>query len=420
MTRFRDYHRNIKIRIVQIFLSDMVSGAVFPFIAIYFSGYYGLKITGLLLFLNVILGLIVGLYGGYYSDIMGRKKLMVIAGLIRMVAFMVMALANSPVLTSPGLTFVMTLLVGASFGLDGPAADAMLIDVTKPEERKGVYSLIYWSFNLAFAVGGIVGALTFEHHLFELLLALSITSVMSNILVIFFISETMEPKEKVEVEKANVFKSMFQSYKEVGKDKVFIVFIIAGLLIQSLENHMENYIGVRLSREITNQDFLNFQVSGVEMVGYLKSENTIIVVLLTVFITRWISKWKEEKAFLYSILIFTFGYVGISYFNNIWLLFAFMAIATIGELMRVPIQQDFLASIPTEDKRSSYMAVYSMVFYGSMMLSSLFVSLGALFDKEMMSLFILASGIIGMLIIKRIIPDLQKRRAQQAESTTST
>ncbi|WP_226037954.1 MDR family MFS transporter [Aquibacillus saliphilus] len=412
MSRFRDYHKNVKIRIIQIFFSDMVAGAIFPFIAIYFSEYYGATITGILLFINVIIGLIVGLYGGYYADLIGRKKLMVIAGIIRMVAFIVMAIANSPLLISPELTFLMALLVGASLGLDGPAADAMIIDITKPSERKGVYSLIYWSFNLAFAIGGIIGALTFNNYLFELLLLLSVTSFLSNVLVIFFIEETLEKIKTVK--QKNILLNMFKSYKEVAGDKLFLYFVLAGLLLQSIENQMENYIGIRLNQDMPEQSLFFMNVTGVEMVGFLKSENTIIVVLLTVFITRWVSKLKEGRTFLLSIIVFTIGYVAVSYFNNVWVLLFFMAIATIGELMRVPIQQDFLASIPSDDKRSSYMAVYGMVFYGSMMISSIFVTLGAFFNNEVMSLLILVTGLLGMIIIKKILPELTRRRDNAA------
>jgi MFS transporter, DHA1 family, multidrug resistance protein B len=411
MTRFRDYHINVKVRIAQIFLSDMVAGAIFPFLAIYFAGFFGAKITGILLLINVIVGMVVGLYGGYYADRVGRKKLMVVAGLIRMAAFIVMALVNSPLHTSPEITFLMALLVFASFGLDGPAADAMIIDITKPKERKGVYSLLYWSFNLAFAVGGILGALTFKNFLFELLLALAISSILSNILVIFVIKETIQNPDTSKQTK--VLRNMFKSYKEVAGDKVFIYFVLAGLLMQSLENNLENYIGVRLDNEMPTQSLFTMDVTGVEMLGFLKSENTIIVVILTVFITKWVAKKREDLTFLSSILIFTVGYVAVSYFNNIWLLFIFMAVATIGELMRVPIQSDFLASIPTDDKRSSYMAVNGMVFNGSMMLSSLFITLSAFLNKEMMSLLILGCGLISMFIIKSILPDLKARRAAQ-------
>jgi MFS transporter, DHA1 family, multidrug resistance protein B len=135
--------------------------------------------------------------------------------------------------------------MGISFGLEGPAADAMIIDVTKLDERKGVYSLMYWSFNLAFSLGGIDGAFMFENHLFIPLLILTFSSIVSNILVIFFIKETFKPKISHPVKRKNVLKDMFQSYKEVARDNLFLLFVLAGLLIQSLENQLENYIGVR-------------------------------------------------------------------------------------------------------------------------------------------------------------------------------
>lgn len=409
MTKFRDYHRNVKIRIAQIFLSDTVAGAIFPFLAIYFSDYFGAALTGILLIVNVVIAMFVGLYGGYYADLIGRKRLMVIAGLIRMFAFFVITAANSPWFTSPELTFFMTVIIWSSFGLDGPAAEAMLIDITKPHERKGVFALIYWSFNLAFAAGGVIGALMFADYLFILLLALSITIFLSNLLVIFFIEETLENPDLTK--QKHVLGKMVKSYREVAGDKIFMLFVLAGLFIQSLELHLENYIAVRLHNEMPDQGLFGFQVTGVEMVGFLKSENTILVVLLTVFITRWVSKLNDGRTMIASIFIFTLGYAVVSYANNIWVLFIFMAIATIGELMRVPVQQDYLASIPPDHKRSSYLAVNGLLFYGASMISSLFVTLGAVFSSELMSIIIFGSGLIGLLMMKRIIPRLEERKA---------
>src|SRR5690606_10615194 len=235
-----------------------------------------------------------------------------------------------------------------------------------------------------------------------------ITNVANNVLVIFFIQETMEKRETTKQKR--VWRTMYQSYKQVAGDKLFVAFIFSGILLQSLENPLENYIAVRLDNEMPTQSFFLLDVSGVEMLGFLRTENTIIVVLFTVLITKIISKFREDRTYLFSIFVFTVGYVGVSYFNNIWLLFMFMFLATIGELMRVPIQSDYLASIPSDDKRSSYMAVYGLVFNGSMLLSSFFVTLGAFLNKEMMSFLILGIGLLGYMISAKILPDLKARR----------
>jgi MFS transporter, DHA1 family, multidrug resistance protein B len=80
--------------------------------AIYFATHFGAKLAGLLLILNIIIGMIVGLYGGYYSDQVGRKKIMLFANVLRLVAFFVTTLANSPWFFSPELTFAMVILWG--------------------------------------------------------------------------------------------------------------------------------------------------------------------------------------------------------------------------------------------------------------------------------------------------------------------
>ena len=38
-----------------------------------------------------------------------------------------------------------------------PATEAMLIDVSTPENRKVMYSINYWAINLSIAIGAIFG-----------------------------------------------------------------------------------------------------------------------------------------------------------------------------------------------------------------------------------------------------------------------
>lgn len=72
---FWSMHRNIKIRIITSFLTRTVSTMIFPFMAIYFSIKLGSVLAGVLLLVNVMAALIIGLYGGYIGDRLGRKRL---------------------------------------------------------------------------------------------------------------------------------------------------------------------------------------------------------------------------------------------------------------------------------------------------------------------------------------------------------
>ncbi|MBM7571894.1 MDR family MFS transporter [Aquibacillus albus] len=421
--RFRDFHPNIKWRIMVGFFSEMIGSMIFPFMAIYFAVHFGAKITGILLIVNIVVGAIVGMYGGYLSDSMGRKKLMVTAEVIRALSLIVMTLANSPWLESPALTFLMFLAVSICWGIEGPATDAMLIDVSRPEERKLMYAIMYWSGNLSLALGGAVGAFLFKEYLFYLFIGMTVVSSVVAFVLIFFIEESFFPnqtKKQTNGGRFQVFTDIIQSYKTVAKDKVFILFVIAGLFIQSLEFQLTNYIAVRLHEQMPGQNLFQWSIDGLQMTGILRTENTVLVVLFAALITKLIHKYKDKRIFLTSIVLFTIGYTAISYFDNIWILFVAMVIATLGELMRVPVQQGYMAAIPPDDKRSSYMAVNAFTFQGSMILASLSVTLGAYLSKELMSIFLLITGLIGFLMINKIIPGLERRVQNQGEDLAST
>jgi MFS transporter, DHA1 family, multidrug resistance protein B len=84
--------------------------------------------------------------------------------------------------------------------------------------------------------------------------------------------------------------------------------------------------------------------------------------------------------------------------------------------MRVPIQQGLLASIPTDEKRSSYMAFNGLTYYGSAIISSLFVTLSSFFSNEIMSLLIFVCGLLGYIIIKAILPELKNRQMRHEQA----
>lgn len=58
---WRELHPNVRVRIINSFLARMVGGAVFPFMAIYFSQHLGVGLAGLLLALLVGVQFIAGL-----------------------------------------------------------------------------------------------------------------------------------------------------------------------------------------------------------------------------------------------------------------------------------------------------------------------------------------------------------------------
>lgn len=389
---------------------------IFPFMTIYLAHHFGTKTTGLLLLMTVFIGIANSFVGGYLSDQFGRKKMMLIAELMRFGAFIIMMVSNSPFFESAIMTYLMMVINSISWGLAGPANEAMLIDVSTPEQRKLMYSVTYWANNLSIAIGGILGAMLFQHYLFELFMALCLVQGVLVILVAYFIEESHSPKNDSIKPTQHIMK-LFTNYKLVFKDKLFIIFVIAGILVFSMELQLTNYIGIRLSKYMPTQSFLFWNMDGITMMGFLRSENTFLVAILVLFVSKVSHLLNDKATLIVSCTLFSIGYGCLSFFTNVWLLILFMLILTVGEVFRVPVEQSYTAAIPPDDARSTYMAINGLKYNIAMLITSLTITLSTYLSALTMAIIITSIGLIGTLLYFVIIPKLEERIAIRSQSS---
>jgi DHA1 family multidrug resistance protein B-like MFS transporter len=294
----------------------------------------------------------------------------------------------------------------------------MVLDVSKPEERKYIYSIQYWSNNLSSAIGGLIGAFLFKEHLFELLLSLTAMGVLTTLATLFLIKETFvrSDSEASEDQKRSGWRDIFHNYSSVLKDRVFLIFVVASMLLVSVEFHLGNYISVRLAASMPVQELFTWfgevvRVDGLQAIGILRTENTLLVVLFGVAARVLFSRRKDTFVLYFGLAIYIIGYSIIGYSSSVWLLIIAMLVATLGEVMYVPVKQAFLGDIPPKHARSTYMALYGFNYRGARMLSSIAVVLGGAFPPAVMAALIFACGTLGLVQLFAIHGDLKKRRA---------
>ncbi|SDN76381.1 MFS transporter, DHA1 family, multidrug resistance protein B [Paenibacillus sp. yr247] len=416
--RFRDFHRNVKLRIGLSFLSGTANNMVLPFMSIYFSGKLGDTNAGLVIILGILAGVVSGIIGGYYADRIGRKKLMLTAEIGWMLCFMGMALSNSPWLESPWMTFVLMILVSMFWGIHSPANEAMLLDVTAPDVRKFMYAIMYWMNNLSFAIAGLAGAFLFKSYLFELFIGLSVIGLITLSVTYFYIDEVYQPQTASgsgSSRKGN--QSMWVNYRMVFRDKTFMIFTMASLLLVSVEFHLGNYVGVRLGKEMVNVPFFpwvetSWSIDGLKMLGFIRTENTVLVVVLSVLMGVLMRRFSDSKVLFIGYTCYILGYSYLAYSNQPWLLLLSMFIATVGELMYVPIKQAYLGNIAPDHARSSYMALFGMVYKGAMLLGGFGVILGGWVASWIMASLIGLSGFVGMVMFYAILTQLEERKVK--------
>ncbi|MBL0385843.1 MFS transporter [Tumebacillus sp. ITR2] len=419
---FRSLHRNLKIRMVDSFLSMILGNMLFPFMTIYFAQQFGGKTAGVLLMLNVALGVVANFCGGYLADRYGRRTLMLVGESIRFTAFLGMMVANSPWFTSPLLTFVTFTITGLCWGLSGPAMDAMMVDVSTPENRKLVYSVQYWSVNFSLMIGGVVGGFFFQSYRFELFVAVCAAQMISLLLLVFFIEETHRGThaQTQQKQKQGAVREMLGNYKLVFADRRFMVYVLASLLMMSVEFMNNSYTGVRLADEFGTQHLLGLPIDGVKMFGMLGSENSLFVVLLTAFVSVWIKKRREQPLLILGVLLYAVGYAMQAWSNQPLLLFLCMGVAVCGELIWVPIKQSLMADLAPEENRSAYMAVNGLVFRGASILGSLAVTIGAFLPSWTMAILFLLSGLAALNLLLRVLNNRTATRRVQSPITTQS
>lgn len=243
--KYADLHPNIRIRIITDFFTDLTQKSIIPFMAIYLSIQIGAGLAGLLLTVNIVASMIVGLWAGYWSDRIGRKKLMVIAQTLQVVALFCLAIANSPWMDSIIVTCLMFLLSSLSSGITVPIANAMIVDVSSEHERHYVYGLQYWTTNVAVTFGALMGGLFFESFRFLLFSLVCLESLATLFILIFMIRETMDKRE-LGYGDAPIQRNILKTYWAVFQDKRFMIFFTATVLAVSLEFQLDKYIAVRL------------------------------------------------------------------------------------------------------------------------------------------------------------------------------
>ncbi|MBC2026614.1 MFS transporter [Listeria welshimeri] len=397
---FRELHPNIRARILIQFLSKIIGSMIFPFIAIYFSMEISSSIAGILLMINVIIQFLAGMYGGHLADIIGRKKLMVTGEFLKVIAFLGMVLCNSPFFHSPWITFVMLLIIGVSQGLINPAGEAMLIDVSTPENRSFMYSVSYWANNLSMMIGIMVGGWFFVDYLFSLLLALFIMSCVTAWLTLSLISETLQQNTLTHKESFGLI-SMFKNYGQVLHDYRFLLYTIGGIAVMSIEFQRSNYISVRLAEDfqallVSLGPFGHISLNGVQILSILTAVNTLFIVLFTVPIAKWVTKRAQQPIMYVGFALFSIGFAICAFATNLTILLLATAILSIGELLYVPTRQTILAAIVDDNKRGAYMAFNGIIFQIGKMIGSISLVFAPIIGKFGMSAFTILLGMLSI------------------------
>ncbi|WP_435165235.1 MDR family MFS transporter [Paenibacillus glycanilyticus] len=370
--RIRDWDRNLKIRLLGETCFNVIFWVFYPYLSIYFAQSFGKSWTGILLILSQALSVLVNLFGGYFADRLGRKKVMVFAASGQAVGYGIFAFSATPWLDAPAIGFIGFGLASLCGTLYWPASQAMVADVVPEEHRSGVFAVFYTAVNMAVVIGPLIGATFFLDSPSIILFAACAVCLLVAVLLASFTRETLSAdmlKEKRSGSEPwhKAVAAQLRDYKVIASDRVFLLFIIAGVLLAQTFMQLDLLFPVFLKETIDSTTILtygnwSFQLSGEKLFGLIVSENGLFVALFTVAVTKWMLQFRDRFVFIGSALLYAAGIAMFGQMSTFWGLTAAIVVFTLAELMTAGPHQTFVSRLAPEHMRGQYFAASSLRF----------------------------------------------------------
>jgi MFS family permease len=183
------------------------------------------------------------------------------------------------------------------------------------------------------------------------LLLFIIDALASTITALIFLISIPETKPETSDSKPETVMQTVGGYFLVMKDKLFMAFIFASMIVLSVYTQMYSTLSVFL-----------FQVHNVnaQTFGYMMSMNAAMVVLFQFWITKKLKGYSPMLMMILASAIYGIGFTIFGITGNVVLFFAGMVIITIGEMIHIPVAQTLASFFAPEDMRGRYMAVYGL------------------------------------------------------------
>ncbi|WP_251554233.1 MDR family MFS transporter [Neobacillus muris] len=366
--KIRDWDINLKVRLFGEAMMNITYWMFFPFLTIYFADEFGKSKAGLLLVFSQVFSVIANLMGGYCADRFGRKRMMVLSSIGQGLSFLVFAAASSPWLHSPWTGFVSFACAGVFGSFYWPASQAMVADVVEEKHRSNVFAIFYTAINIAVVIGPILGAIFYAAYRVELLIIAGIVCLLLGLILSKWTHETA-PKSKSADPDTNgkwydFLLNQLRDYSLIVKDRTFLQFIMAGVLAGQTFMQLDLLFPVYIKEVLQDSSFAignwSLTVRGEQAFGIILAENGLLVALLTVSVTKWMSKYYERNVFIFSSVAYAISVIMFSLTHSIWGFILSMALFTFGELMGAGLQQSFVSKLAPEHMRGQYFAAASL------------------------------------------------------------
>jgi MFS family permease len=251
------------------------------------AGSLAMGVTGIFLLGNLV--------GGILSDSLGHKQIMVAGELIGALFLILCGFyADDPIIV-PALLFASYFFFGTAL----PASNALVADLSTPNNRDAVMSLSYLAFNLGSAIGPVLAGYLFWNYTQWIFWGNGVAALVGILVVMFCVSNKIDTPSNEAATLENAVKgSVWSVLKE--RPRLIIFMLLCAFLWFSV-NQMT----------MTSPLYLNhiFASHGPVLFGQLMTYACVLVVIITPILMRLTSNKTEIMSLAYAGTLFVLGYL---------------------------------------------------------------------------------------------------------------
>ncbi|TCC65549.1 MFS transporter [Kribbella pittospori] len=346
--RFRDAVRGLPSRVWIISLGILVNqvGNFLPvFIVLYLTQRgYSAGAAGLVLGVTGLGKVLGNAVGGYLADKLGRRWTIVLsavttAGLTAIVPFL-----------GPLLAIVAVAgLIGVTSQLYRPAAAAVLIDsVTTNQQRLAAVGVYRFAMNIGAALGGVIGGVLASSSYVGLFLGNAAACLLFGVVV----AALLRDAPQVLADDAEEEDDRAVGYRQALSDRLLVRFLLMTVVAEFV--YIQSTVGLPLHVNDAGLSARDF--------GLLIGLNGLLVLVLELPITGWVSRYRPEYVLAIGNLIVGVGLALTGFATDMVLLSATVLIWTFGEMVTSTYSQAYLGSLAPPHLVGRYQGLHGVAY----------------------------------------------------------
>ncbi|WP_282066470.1 MDR family MFS transporter [Bacillus pumilus] len=336
--------------IIGTIFGRMATSMSIPFLAVYLTQVKGASASsaGLIIAVSSLIGIVASFYGGYISDRIGRKKVMLLSIFGWSLVFVGFAFADAI-----WVFFIMNALNGLCRALFEPTSKALLSDVTPSSIRLFVFNLRYTAINIGVIFGPLLGLyLGSSKTTFPFLVAAFIYLLYGLTLVWQFQKHPVaapESTKQIGVKKA---------LSIIQKDTVFSIILIGVTLCSFGYSHLSSTLPQYLSASPMIED-------GPKLFGYLLSLNAVVVIVVQYPLIMIAKRYSTILSLTTGNILLAGSLFAIAFSQSLGMLAFIIVVFTIGEVLLFAMMDLFVDNVAKPEVKGSYFGAMGFSQLGS-------------------------------------------------------